>query len=361
MTLVRPLLHDRLDIIGDIHGEIEALHTLLARLHVDVARGRAERPLVFVGDLVDRGPDSVAVVELVQHLVHEKIAQVVLGNHEHNLLRGDEKEGNGWFVEHRDGADCFPGPSGPEPFPSRAALPAEKEKIRAFLRSLPVALESEHLRVVHADWCAEDIASARVAPDYASFDQLRRGDEAMFDLTGAPDEAALRNYAVPLRYHHGLGCQHAADQNREPIRVLLSGREKPLRNEGDLSEAPVPFLSGKHRFAERARWWQEDDDERPVVFGHYWRRVLPPPARVVAGGGGKSAHGHVKMDVFAGIDPLAWFGKRKQAFCVDYSVGKRFEARAYGRDPREGALAALRWPERTLLFDTGDSRFATRD
>jgi hypothetical protein len=346
MTLVRPFLHDRVDIIGDIHGEIEALERLLGRLHVDIARGRAERPLIFVGDLVDRGPDSVAVVELIQHLENEKIAQVVLGNHEHNLLRGEEKEGNGWFVDHADGADCFPGPSGPQLFASRVATSEEKEKIRRFLLSLPVALESRELRVVHADWFPEDIEAAREVGDYSAFDALRRCAATEFDLRGAPDEVAIRNYAVPLPYHHGLACQHAADQNREPIRVLLSGREKPLRTAGDPSEIPVPFLSGKHRFAERARWWREDDDERAVVFGHYWRRL--------------EGRNRGKMDVFEGIDPLAWFGKRRQAFCVDYSVGKRFEARAYGRDLREGALAALRWPERTLLFDTDTERFATR-
>ena len=72
MTRLRVALPEGpLDIIGDIHGEIDALRVLLTRLGVDLARRRAPRHLVFVGDLVDRGPDSVAVVQLVADLVDQ--------------------------------------------------------------------------------------------------------------------------------------------------------------------------------------------------------------------------------------------------------------------------------------------------
>ncbi|MBM4381406.1 MAG: metallophosphoesterase, partial [Deltaproteobacteria bacterium] len=82
-----------LDIIGDVHGEAEALLRLLARLGVDVGRRRAARPLVFVGDLVDRGPDSVTVVEVVSRLQEAGLAHCVAGNHELNALAGESKEG----------------------------------------------------------------------------------------------------------------------------------------------------------------------------------------------------------------------------------------------------------------------------
>jgi len=55
------------------------------------------RRLVFVGDLVDRGPDSVSIVEFVRKIVSAGKAQMVLGNHEMNLLRGERKHGNHWF------------------------------------------------------------------------------------------------------------------------------------------------------------------------------------------------------------------------------------------------------------------------
>jgi hypothetical protein len=62
------------------------------------------RRLIFVGDLTDRGPDSVAVVRFVRRLVDNGIAQCVLGNHELNILLNQRKFDNGWFFgeEFRD-------------------------------------------------------------------------------------------------------------------------------------------------------------------------------------------------------------------------------------------------------------------
>ncbi|HVX57398.1 MAG TPA: metallophosphoesterase, partial [Candidatus Saccharimonadales bacterium] len=89
-----------MDIVGDVHGEVGALLDLLSALGYG-ANGRhpAGRRLVFVGDLCDRGPDSVAVMELVGELVDRQLAQCVLGNHELNLLRASRKEGNGWYFD----------------------------------------------------------------------------------------------------------------------------------------------------------------------------------------------------------------------------------------------------------------------
>ena len=85
------------DLIGDVHGEYDALRELVHHLGGDLEAGRVARPLVFVGDLVDRGPDSVAVLSAYRRLAEQGLAYCVLGNHELNLLRGEKKEGNGWF------------------------------------------------------------------------------------------------------------------------------------------------------------------------------------------------------------------------------------------------------------------------
>jgi hypothetical protein len=124
VSLVHRLKWDRVDIIGDIHGEVDALRSLLSHLGCDAERARVERPIVFVGDLVDRGPDSIAVVELVQHLIASGVAQAVLGNHELNIVANDPKEGNGWFFGHED--HWHTEPEGKTiPFESRRAAPEE--------------------------------------------------------------------------------------------------------------------------------------------------------------------------------------------------------------------------------------------
>ena len=148
--LIQPLPEGALDLIGDVHGELEALLALLHRLGVDVERARVQRHLVFVGDLVDRGPDSVGVVEVVERLVEAGVASVVAGNHELNLLAGDRKEGNGWFFG--DPNDHAQFDMKRAPFASRLATGREQDRIRAFLGGLPLVLERQDLRVVHAAW-----------------------------------------------------------------------------------------------------------------------------------------------------------------------------------------------------------------
>jgi protein phosphatase len=85
------------DVIGDIHGCRAELETLLARLGYTVSRdetGRAigaahrdGRRAIFVGDLVDRGPDTPGVLRLVMGMVATGAAFCVPGNHENKLLR----------------------------------------------------------------------------------------------------------------------------------------------------------------------------------------------------------------------------------------------------------------------------------
>lgn len=72
--------------IGDIHGCGDLLDALLARIE-DHAAGR-ERHLVFLGDYVDRGPDSAAVLKTVSRLHWSEPDRVtcLMGNHERMLL-----------------------------------------------------------------------------------------------------------------------------------------------------------------------------------------------------------------------------------------------------------------------------------
>ncbi|MGD0686397.1 MAG: polynucleotide kinase-phosphatase [Streptosporangiaceae bacterium] len=84
------------DVIGDVHGCRAELELLLAELGYEISRdgaGRAagahrdDRRAVFVGDLVDRGPDTTGVLRLVMGMVAAGDAFCVPGNHEAKLLR----------------------------------------------------------------------------------------------------------------------------------------------------------------------------------------------------------------------------------------------------------------------------------
>jgi serine/threonine protein phosphatase 1 len=69
--------------IGDIHGCRDKLARLLEMLHYDPAADR----LIFLGDYIDRGPDSKGVIDMMLELQHENTANIFLmGNHEDNFL-----------------------------------------------------------------------------------------------------------------------------------------------------------------------------------------------------------------------------------------------------------------------------------
>src|SRR3954466_8130060 len=76
-------------VVGDVHGHFDLLEALLAKIHEELDRRPARKTLlVFVGDLIDRGPDSAQVVERLRTYRHPGVRTVfLLGNHEEVLLR----------------------------------------------------------------------------------------------------------------------------------------------------------------------------------------------------------------------------------------------------------------------------------
>lgn len=82
--------------IGDVHGRLDLLNGLIAAIDADDAeRGAAQTSLVFLGDLVDRGPDSAGVVERVHRLGGERAdVRLLLGNHEEVFLAALEGDLN---------------------------------------------------------------------------------------------------------------------------------------------------------------------------------------------------------------------------------------------------------------------------
>lgn len=343
INAVEPLFDGPLDLVGDVHGEWLALRSLLSHLGYD-ARGehRQGRRLVFVGDLCDRGPDSPQVIDFVRKAVQHGLAQCVLGNHELNVLRQERKRGNGWFfASHADHAHS-------DFRSSRRATGRERDTIRAFFASLPLALRRADLRVTHAAWDAAALSTVdAAAPEshldrYAGFER-RIADVIQGDVTEAVREE-LRRWGEHLHDEHtevpllpALSFADETYQMGNPLRVLTSGVERQANRSF--------FASGKWRMVARVPWWQEYRDTTPVVIGHYWRWVSAE---------GRARYGHGAADLFGAHSAFDWLGPQRNVFCVDFSVGARFRERRDGHEPGTfTTLAALRWPERELVTETG--------
>jgi len=346
MHLVKHLPDNPLDIVGDVHGELTALHALLAQLGYDPAGNHPRRrKLVFVGDLVDRGPDSHGVVKLVQALVQAGNAYCILGNHEINLLMDDIKDGSGWFFDERHQQDLK------NYAPFRRTPPAQREEFKSFLGSLPVALVRDDIRVVHAAWTTpaiqaiDSMALGSVVQQYKMWDYAAQSAaEASGLYQRYLDEkqrwaSELEDEHNPPPFLDAIAEYEATQQMVNPLKVLTSGVE---------TRAQTAFFAGSRwRFSDRVNWWDDYDEAVPVVIGHYWRLFRPVKVTV---------NTPRYTQLFKDIPPVAWHGRRRNVFCVDYSVGARWRDRKARRAEQESRfrLAALQWPERVLVFDSGE-------
>src|SRR3990170_2400955 len=96
--------------VGDIHGRVDLLDELLAKIEADIgSRPPTENFIVFLGDLIDRGPDSAAVVERLRtYSVRDTTTVFLSGNHEEVMLRVLAGEKGGLLADWLQfgGAEC---------------------------------------------------------------------------------------------------------------------------------------------------------------------------------------------------------------------------------------------------------------
>ncbi len=344
MTLIESLEDCPVDIIGDIHGEYLALDTLLQTLGYSTRGDHPDgRKLIFTGDLVDRGPDSPAVMNKVIQLVERGVAHCVLGNHELNILRRVHKGGNNWILDAGESEGLRAG--------QLMATPMDAKKYIEFIDTLPFALVGPHLRVVHACWDNQAISALRdVQLESSGIGELYRQTESeiverMRSLPVARNKLQeLEEYSAslidPQWNAHTLPAHAEVDmalQMENPLRVLTTSEEV-------IADKPF-WAAGKWRMTERAPWWNHYDCKVPVVIGHFWR-MFDDDARRITGMFG--------ADVFEGVSSHAWMGKHNNVYCVDYSVGQRhLERKRESSEVFHGKLAALRYPEWEVVHDDG--------
>mgnify|MGYP000871985195 FL=1 len=175
------------DIIGDVHGCLAELVELLGSLGYRVERDATGRPFdaahpegrtaVFVGDLVDRGPDSVGVLRLAMGMATAGHALAVPGNHEAKLVRALD----GRRVQVTHGLETTLAELGAEP-------PEFTARVHDWCRSLVSHLMLDGGRLVVAHAGLKQAYHGRASGRVRAF--------ALYgDTTGETDE-----YGLPVRY-----------------------------------------------------------------------------------------------------------------------------------------------------------------
>ncbi|MGW6389894.1 polynucleotide kinase-phosphatase [Streptomyces sp. NPDC055103] len=165
------------DIIGDIHGCRSELDTLLAKLGYVDGHHPEGRTAVFVGDLVDRGPDSPGVLRRVMVMVASGDALCVPGNHENKLgrwLKGKKVQQTHGLAETIE------------------QLEGESEEFRARVAEFIEGLVSHYV----LDGGALVVCHAGLPEKYHLRNSGRVRSHALYgDTTGETDE-----FGLPVRY-----------------------------------------------------------------------------------------------------------------------------------------------------------------
>ena len=241
------------DVVGDVHGQLEALLQLGCKLGYRVHEGWThpeDRKLVFVGDLIDRGPNSLGVALLVRDIVLNGRGLCLMGNHEFNIIewrrgRMGPKRSNLKIVDDIQNQQ------------------AGWDLALDFFESLPLALEFDDVRVVHAAWHHRAFLELEGALSAPSSNHLLAPKWSSFIRLFGPYEDG--------EFRRGVPNQPFEDQWSSALEVFLKGFE---------SEADEPFKDGdgNTRTHVRAQWWRDHHNEvlkdRRIVFGHYWN--IPP-------------------------------------------------------------------------------------
>ncbi len=267
------------DIIGDIHGHANKLENLLLKLGYEMKNGIYQQQghqTVFVGDFIDRGNQNRRTIEIVRNMVKYGDAQAVMGNHEYNavcyhtLKEGSEKDylrphTQSKFKQHEAFLKEYP------------LGQADTKEVIDWFRQLPLFLEFNNFRVVHACW------------DQPVIDDLK-------DKYLDKRSCLKKEFWAESADHQSQLYSH--------IEKILKGEEADLPD-GELFHDK----DGNKRRAVRIKWWGDlsgicrdvafgydpqtmsnfppvhptipennpvySEHEKPVFFGHYWQTGIP--------------------------------------------------------------------------------------
>ena len=271
------------DIIGDIHGHADQLVQLLEKLGYRQENGiyqQTGHQAIFVGDFIDRGSQQKAVIDIIRPMIDSKKALAVMGNHEFNAIcyHTVNSEKSCSFLRCHTVKNTEQHKAFLEEYPLATA---ETDELIEWFKTLPLFLELDDFRVIHACW------------DQQIIDNLKQNNRLTQD-----------NCLVDEYY---LEASTKGSELYQAIEVILKGKEMELPEGISFNDK-----DGNKRHEIRIKWWDESletyqqasvlripslndasainipkenkiagypNEDKPVFFGHYWFTGTPERIR----------------------------------------------------------------------------------
>ena len=277
------------DLIGDVHGCAITLERLLQKLGYRKLQGVYQHPkrrIIFLGDIVDRGPHIREALLLVHSMVQKGSAHMVLGNHEHNALtyctqfKNLQTNSFEYLRPHTTANSLLIA----ETLEQFARYPDDWKEMLRWFRTLPLFMEfgsaknGNAFRVVHACWDHAVIAQHKEVFGDGHFDEDFLHQSAHIH-TKAADTIQLLTRGVVFPLPEGLKVVTQEGHVRSTFRTKFWAQH--AQTYGDLLFQPDPIpaeiaslpISHEHR-AQMVRYGL---DQPPLFVGHYWLKGHPQP------------------------------------------------------------------------------------
>jgi len=274
------------DLIGDIHGCGQTLQRLLEQLGYKKRAGIYQHPkrqVIFLGDVVDRGPRIREALNLVRDMVDRGSAQMILGNHEFNALTycTPVAPGSNQYLRPHILANTRQIVETLEQFSQH---PQEWREFLQWFMTLPLFLEIQHpntgqiFRVVHACWDQQLINQHRQRFGSANIDlEFVRQSVEVGSLAALTKQRLTGG--VDLLLPEGMAITSDDGYTRKAFRTKFWATHAHTYNELLFQPDPLPEAIAKASISpeHRAQMIHYGADEPPLFVGHYWLKGHPEP------------------------------------------------------------------------------------
>lgn len=274
-------MHQGYDLIGDIHGCGLTLIDLLEQMGYSKRNGVYQHPkrkVIFLGDIVDRGPNIRLACHIVRDMVEGGHADIVMGNHEYNIVTYLSEAPAGMrqpYLRPHTPRNNFIVEQTLEQF---ANYPQEFNEMLDWFLTIPLFREYDHFRVVHACWDHNMIAEykRRYGGNTINKSMLQESVDTSTFLYQFLDRM-LRGTSLKLPGGRSMTAKDG--MVRQFFRTKFWAGDPQRYNDVVFQPDPLPedLQHALLSEAEKEQLLFYGPDEKPLFIGHYWMSGLPKP------------------------------------------------------------------------------------